>query len=134
MIKSSYINKRARSSGVTLLELVIALIVIGVLATISAPSVNAWIQASSKKTCIANQAQVQENMRSYAGLNNIAVGGTLNYTTFLGTSNTSLMPVPKCPAGATAYNFATTVPATGTRYATCGNLATVHVPDDFSTW
>lgn len=129
-----YLTGRASQRGVTLLELVIALIVIGVLATISAPSVNAWIQAASKKTCVANQSLVQTHMRAYSGLNNIAVGGALNYTSFLGTSNTSLMPVPKCKAGSTAYTFATTVPATGTRYATCGNLASVHVPDDFSTW
>lgn len=122
--------QRRKCTGVTLLELVIALIVIGVIATIAAPSVTGWLQTSGKKTCVANQAAVQTNMRAYAGFYSLTVGATLNSSSFIGTTNTSLMGPPKCAAGNSPYTFLTVVPTSGTRYATCGVVPLVHVPED----
>jgi prepilin-type N-terminal cleavage/methylation domain len=131
--------RRRRNAGYTLLEVVIVLIVIGVLAMLVAPSVMAWVQASSAETCKSNQALVQTTMRAYAGLTKKKVGDNLAYTEFMGNQANHLIPIPKCPSiGGNNYTYGTTVPNIGTKYATCATQLTNslinHVPSDTSTW
>lgn len=124
-------------AGVSLMELVVALVVIGILATLTAPLINTWRIEASKRTCVSNQAAVQSNMRAYAGFNNLNIAANLASTAFIGTGTTHLMPPPRCAMAATAaasYTFLTAVPATGVRYATCTPQSATHVPDNTDGW
>jgi type II secretory pathway pseudopilin PulG len=111
-------NRRARQAGTTLLELSVVIAVILLLVGVTFVGINAWRQSANNAACILNLSSIQKAMRSYQNLNNLNVGDALASTSIIGAG--LLMEVaPKCPQTKTAYTYGTTVPATGTAYATC---------------
>lgn len=125
---------RIGTRGSSLLELIIAIAVIGLLATLVTPIFASWTNTSSARTCHRNQAKVQESMRAFAAFNRLDLNATLVNTSFLGTGSGMLMLAPTCGGGGT-YTYLGSVPPVGTRYASCSITSPVaHVPTNTSGW
>jgi prepilin-type N-terminal cleavage/methylation domain len=122
-------SPRHGESGVTLLEMMVVLVVIGILASLISPIVSGWLRRSGEKTCIANLMQIQTNMRAFAALKKIPVGGALTHSQFIGATN-SLMSAPECPSGKNAYAYLTSVPPPHTAYASCTAVPDLHYAKD----
>jgi type II secretory pathway pseudopilin PulG len=119
-------NRRAMQSGTTLLELSVVIAVILLLVGVTFVGINAWREAANKSACILNLSNIQKAMRGYQNMNGLQVGDALASTSITGAGNL-LEVAPQCPTARKAYTYGTTVPATGTAYATCPNT-TVHAP------
>jgi type II secretory pathway pseudopilin PulG len=112
-------NLRARQSGTTLLELSVVIAVILLLVSVTFVGINAWRNSANNAACILNLSSIQKAVRSYQNMSNLNVGDGLTSDKIIG-AGLLLEVAPVCPsAPAKSYNFAATVPATGTPYATC---------------
>jgi prepilin-type N-terminal cleavage/methylation domain-containing protein len=111
-----------KCSGFSLIELAVVLMIIVILASFTAFAIPAWRNASSRAVCITHQVNVQHALRSWVALY-APSATTVNFTSVFGTSSTSLMPYPSCPAGGTYTPTATAtgvaVLNTGERYLGC---------------
>lgn len=117
--------------GATMLEIVLAVAVIGILSTMANPIFSSWRLTASTKTCIFNQASVQESMRMFCGINNRVAGAALTNTEFIGNAYPALMAPPTC-GGGYVYTYRTTVPVVGVAYMNCSQL--LHTPTTIAGW
>jgi len=112
------INRFARQSGTTLLELSVVIAVILLLVGVTFVGINAWRNSANNAACVLNLSSIQKAVRGYQNMHNLNVGDALASTDFTGTGN--LLEVgPNCPQSKGAYTYGTAVPATGVAYATC---------------
>ncbi len=129
-----------RTSGMTLLELTVVILVLLSLISILFVGARAWKKGSDRAGCIMNIRNVQQAVRGHANMNNLAVDVDLPATVIYGDSTETAansnvyMKTPKCPANGT-YTPAGNVPATGTLYITCTLAADAqHEPAEHTTW
>jgi type II secretory pathway pseudopilin PulG len=125
-MKYNIANRRAAQAGTTLLELSVVIAVILLLVGVTFVGINAWREAANNSACVLNLSNIQKAARGYQNMNNLQVGDPLASTSITGTGNL-LEVAPQCPTARKAYTYGTTVPATGTAYATCPNT-TPHAP------
>jgi type II secretory pathway pseudopilin PulG len=112
------INRRARQSGTTLVELSVVIAVILLLVGVLFVGVNAWRQGANKAACLLNIATVQKAVRAYENTNLKTEGvDGLAWANIVGTG-LYFGAQPTCPSGGT-YTLATTIPTTGTAALTC---------------
>ena len=112
-------NKWARQRGTTLIELSVVIAVILLLVGVLFLGVNAWREGANKSACLVNMSSIQKAVRGYQNTNLLNPGDNLASTALVGTDG-YFGALPTCPVGNAAYNYGTTVPPTGTQYATCG--------------
>lgn len=117
--------------GVTTLEIILAVAVVGILSMMTFPIFQNWRTAASTKTCIYNVSRIQETMRVYTGLNNLVAGAPISNSSFLG-GTTGLIATPVCGTGS-AYTYMAVVPITGQAYASCP-VGTAHTPTTTAGW
>lgn len=143
MITTTRPNRPARplpgmlTAGLSLLEVTVAICVIGILAALWTRGFEAWRITASKQTCIDNQARLQRCLRTHAAFSNLPIGGPVDPFAFLGTGSTSLMPLPHCAMAddpLESYAFTSVIPPTGSRFATCTARPLEHVPESTTGW
>ena len=84
----------------TLMEIMIAVLIMGVLAAIAIPNfVNARVSAR-QKTCISNMKQLETAKEQWAMENKKAVGDTCLLSDIVGAGR-NITRTPTCPAGGT---------------------------------
>ena len=133
--------------GMTLIELTVVIIVLLTLISVLFFAGTAYIKASNRTACLANQATFQKAMRGYATLNQIEAGSStaISWTTdiqadgFIGDI-TSM----ECPTAKVVYDPETTNVAQGTQVAPCedptyapnggADADEQHVPADIGNW
>ena len=124
-------------TGMTLLELTVVILVLLSLISILFLGARAWKAGSDRAACIMQIRNVQQGVRSYANMNDIAVGTTVGgLNAFVIGPGKFVEMNPACPGNGT-YSFAATdvVPSVGTLYMTCSLAATAsHVPSSYATW
>jgi prepilin-type N-terminal cleavage/methylation domain-containing protein len=124
-----------RKSGMTLIELTVVIVVLLSLIAVLFIGARAWKKGADKAGCIMNIRNMQQAVRSYANLGNIAEGGTIVAADFEGPGK-FLAVVPNCPSDPTkAYDVLTVVPTTGTLFATCTAADKAeHIPAGYTGW
>ena len=104
-----------RSRGITLIELMIVVVIVGILASIAYPSYQRFIQNSRAATAQADLMEIAQFMERRYSLNNTYVGITLPFTqspregnttaynlAFAGTPNADSFVIQAVPTGAQA--------------------------------
>ncbi|MES2737426.1 MAG: type II secretion system protein [Verrucomicrobiota bacterium] len=116
-VKSRLLAKRARRSGMTLIEisLVIALL-LGLIAVVFL-GIGSYRQGADKAKCKMQLAAVQKAVRSGANMQNLATAATLAEASVFGAGQ--LMETePVCPSTGD-YTWLGAVPAVGIPYGNC---------------
>lgn len=139
-LPSSSISRSSRTSGMTLLELTIVILVLMSLISILFIGAQAWKRGSDRTMCIMNIHTVQKAMRSYANLYGYGEGDSVAaLRERLVGSGSYLENAPTCPGGG-SYNYGEefgtdTIPPVGDLYLSCslaesGN----HTPASHDDW
>ena len=127
----------------TLLELTVVILVLLSLIAILFIGARAWKKGADRAGCLLNIRNVQQAVRSYANMYNVAPGANLSTST-AATKPTALSGAiigsglfmentPKCPGAGTYSGLdAAVVPAVGTVAMTCD--VTDHVPANVQDW
>ena len=110
----------SRTSGFTLVEIMIVVAIIGLLAAIAIPNFIKARQSSQKNACIANMKQIDGAKATWALEQKKQNSDTPSDSALFGTSN-YIRTKPECPGGGTY-----TVGAVDTRPA-CSKSADGHV-------
>lgn len=121
---------RNNTAAFTLVEL---MLVLGLLVLVGGALIfgyQAFREGAFQNLCIVNQQNVQDKMRSYTSLNNLAAGDALASTAFIGTGKL-IEVAPTCKSSGT-YTYGTTVTATSVAYVSCSKAA--HVPPSTTGW
>jgi hypothetical protein len=101
------------------MEMSIVISVIVLLVIVTFMGVNTWRNSANNASCLLNLATIQKAARTYQDLYNLNAGEALSHTSFIGPGNL-LEAEPVCPSDPSVpYNYLSTVPPTGTAYATC---------------
>jgi prepilin-type N-terminal cleavage/methylation domain-containing protein len=124
-------NQQVRQRGTTLIELSVVIAVLLILVGVLFVGVSAWKTGSNTAACIINLSSIQKAVRGYQNMNSLATAAPLPVTTLTGAG--FWMTLPTCPTGV-AYVFASTVPASGTAYATCPVSGHVPSPLQLTNW
>ena len=102
--------------GFTLLEIVLVTALVVGLLSIMVYNFGPFREGQNVAICKTNITKVQQAMRSFAMLNNIADGGALASTDIIG-ANKMLAATPVCKSAGT-YTMLAVVPVIGTAYCT----------------
>ena len=128
-----------RKTGMTLLELTVVILVLLSLISILFIGARAWKRGSDRAGCILNIRNMQQAVRSYANMNNVAPGGSVtggSWKALVVGSGLFVEKEPTCP-GTGTYSYADgVIPAVGTLAMTCSLAAAPdsHVPSDITSW
>lgn len=128
---------RTLTAALSLLEVTVAICVIGILAALWTRGFEAWRIMASKQTCVDNQARLQRCLRTHAAFANLPTGAPVDASVFLGTGSSSLMPLPHCAMADNpleSYAFTMVVPPAGSPFATCTARPLEHVPESTTGW
>jgi type II secretory pathway pseudopilin PulG len=109
-----------RASGMTLLELTVVILVLLSLISILFVGARAWKKGSDRAANIMVVRNIQQAVRSYQNMNNIAEGAALDMTAagpIIGPGD-FIENTPTHPVAGLSYNYSATVPAIGTLVAT----------------
>ena len=124
------------STGMTLLELTVVILVLLSLVSILFIGAKAWKGGSDRVLCILNLEIVQKGVRSYANLNEYQAGETVPglQSQIIGLGR-FVEKMPACPSNGSYTTGGDVIPDIGSLYFTC-SLATVndHEPKDYSQW
>jgi len=129
-----------RSSGMTLLELTVVILVLLSLISVLFVGARAWKKGSDRAACVLNIRNAQQAVRGYANMNNKVENDTFTESDVFGSGKVMNNTVAglKCPQeGAGAYSAAAsgTVPAVGVLYLACTAAASdSHIPTDYANW
>ena len=128
------ILKKTKQAAFTLIEL---MLVLGLLVLVGGALIfgySAFREGAFKNLCLVSVQNVQDKMRAYASLNNMATEAGLTSGTFIG-AGLMIEVAPTCKSTANvAYTYLTKVPQTGTCYATCTVAAHVPTAASTATW
>jgi prepilin-type N-terminal cleavage/methylation domain-containing protein len=116
-------NRRARQSGTTLIELSVVIAVLLILVGVLFIGATAWKSGANSAACIINLSSIQKAVRGYQNMNGLNVGANLTVATM--TTAGFWTSAPICPAAGT-YTPLGTVPAQGIAYMRCS--ITGHAP------
>jgi type II secretory pathway pseudopilin PulG len=139
-MKLTRITKHAK--GMTLLELTVVILVLLSLISILFVGARAWKKGSDRAANIMVVRNVQQAVRSYQNMNNVAVGATVGVTTagpIFGAGN-FIENIPTHPVAGLSYSYTGTVPAVGTLFATStgtptnGGAVADYEPTNFQDW
>ena len=93
----------------------------------------AWKQGSDRAACILTQRNIQQAVRSYQRMNNLAPGAPLDMKAVISSFQMETFTM-NCPAGGT-FKFSETIPPTGVLVATCPHADDMgHAPSEHGTW
>ena len=109
-----------RASGMTLLELTVVILVLLSLISILFVGARAWKKGSDRAANIMVVRNIQQAVRSYQNMNNVAQGATLDMTTtgpIIGPGD-FIENTPTHPVAGLSYSYSATVPGIGTLVAT----------------
>ena len=109
-----------RASGMTLLELTVVILVLLSLISILFVGARAWKKGSDRAANIMVVRNIQQAVRSYQNMNNVAQGATLDMTVagpIIGPGD-FIENTPTHPVAGLSYNYSGTVPPIGTLVAT----------------
>jgi len=141
-------NKKLKP-GMTLIELTVVIIVLLTLITVLFFAGTAYIKASNRTACLANQATIHKGVRGYQSLKQKDTTDTLTIADvssdgYLGDTTKML-----CPTNDASYSITANFPAQGVRAAICGDGTyggaagdafvagadpELHIPKDYSNW
>lgn len=89
-------------------------------------------QDNDRAGCFMQQRNIQQAIRSYAGMNSLKPGDPIDWSKLIGPG-LFIERTPVCPVnGASAYTFSKVVPPTGTLAAPCKDPA--HKPPNIEDW
>lgn len=133
-------TRTAHTSGMTLLELTVVILVLLSLISILFIGANAWKKGSDRAGCIMNIRNCQQALRGYSNIYGITAGdnipgGITRADAIIGPGG-FLDNLPECPSGATYTGLElTTMPAPGQLLMVCGfSGGTAHIPDNAQGW
>src|SRR5213083_2297847 len=93
--------RTSRKSGLTLVEIMIVVAIIGLLAAIAIPNFIKARQSSQTNACINNLRQISGAIATWA-LENKKIGtSTVGLSDIAGTASLYIRETPSCPAGGT---------------------------------
>src|SRR5207245_9722347 len=89
-------------TGVTPLEIMIVVLIIGILLAIAVPNFTKARETSRTKSCIANLKQIDAATEQWAMDNKASQGATVALSALIGTGTTTYMKnTPTCASGGT---------------------------------
>jgi len=112
------INKRARQSGTTLIELSVVIAVLLLLVGVLFIGITAWKNGANKAACLVNLSSIQKAVRGYENMNGLALGAPCTAANIVGPG-LFFAAMPKCPSTGVAYVAGTVIPADGTAWTNC---------------
>ena len=93
----------------------------------------AWKKGSDRAACIITQRNIQQAVRSYQSMNNLAQGAPLDMKAVVSSLQMDTFTMT-CPAGGT-FKFSETIPPTGVLVATCPHADDMgHAPTEHGAW
>lgn len=125
-------NFRARSvsSGITLIELTVVILVMLSLISVLMIGASAWKSGADRASCILNISHTQKAGRSLQNISATPAGDPFDSSMIIGQDNfVNVMPVCK---GDGTYTFVDAFPEPGTLFMACS--VTSHVPAAHSDW
>lgn len=142
--------KAAIKPGMTLIELTVVIIVLLTLISVLFFAGTAYIKASNRTACVANQATIQKAVRGAQSLNQKDGGSAIaDWTADIVTPGYIGATLPKCPTNDLDYTEPANYPIQGTRAAICpdgtyGGAAgdvfvknadpELHIPSNYTNW
>lgn len=134
----SKLSKSRVLPGLTLIELTVVLVVLLTLITVLYFSATAYIKASNRSACLANQARLQKAMRGFQTLNQLHEASTFNWSSLDSGGFTMNSSNQKCPTNSVEYLSGDdgVVPPAGVRVAPCvdPDFSAEHVADSLSSY
>ena len=93
-----------------------------------------WKSRADRASCILNIRNVQNAVRSYAGMNNLNIGTPTGLSEIVGPGK-FVERIPQCPAGGN-YRFLDRQPKIGQLYMECSlcDAPFNHKPNDYTSW
>ncbi|MEG1524681.1 MAG: type II secretion system protein [Clostridia bacterium] len=98
-------QKRSARGGMTLVEVIVTLVVLGILAAILIPSMIGWIDDANEKTCIANRGSMLEHFLGYCVILELDTEQATNSDFQAFVEDGNLGGQVKCPSGG-IYTYA----------------------------
>lgn len=94
----------------------------------------AYNRGADRASCILNQRNVQQAVRTYQNINELQPGAPIPWDEVVGDGEKAFMKKPTCPDGGN-YTFSATIPAIGVQAVTCSHAPNQnHVPKDVAGW
>ena len=130
------------AKGMTLLELTVVILVLLSLMSILFIGARAWKKGSDRAANIMVIRNVQQAVRSYQNMNNIAVGAAVDATVagpIFGPGD-FIENLPTHPVAGLSYTYTGTVPAIGTLFTsstgtpTNGGALSDYSPTNYQDW
>ncbi len=130
------ITKKAplcRTSGMTLLELTVVILVLLSLIGILFIGARGWKSGTDRAGCILNYRTTQQAVRSYQNMNGYSSGKPLDVPAQI-IGPDKFLTEPVCPAGGT-YTYITYIPLPGELSVSCSLQGSdKHLPDNVIGW
>lgn len=130
------LSPRRYSSGMTLLELTVVILVILSLIAVLFIGASSWKKGSDRVLCIINLQAVQKGVRSFSNMYGHAPGATVPglESRVIGLGR-YIEKMPDCPGSGTYTTAGDLIPDIGELYLEC-TLATdlAHMPDRVEDW
>ncbi|NNC88037.1 MAG: type II secretion system protein [Akkermansiaceae bacterium] len=127
--------------GMTLIELTVVILVFLILVGVLFVGANGWKNGADRSACIMNQYKVQEGVRSFANVNNIAMGDDTSALTPPIDLETAVVAegfvefYPSCPSDGVYTRNGNIMPPLGQLYMTCSLAASKgHEPREIKGW
>jgi type II secretory pathway pseudopilin PulG len=134
-MKLTHTRNMKRTSGMTLLELTVVILVLLSLISILFVGARAWKRGSDRSANIMNIRNVQQAVRGHENMYNLAPTNELLNAAIVGPNGYLNVPTP--PAGLAAYTYLDAVPAVGTLYVTNHALDAVYgfsAASEYAQW
>ena len=114
-------NIRFRSSGFTLIEIMIVVAIIGLLASIAIPNIAQSRTTAQKQVCISNLQQIEGAIQRWSLETRKDEGQPVTYSDIRGYLKRAVV----CPSGGTAFEDSYTI-TTVDAAPTCQRKAAIH--------
>lgn len=132
-------RRSGMSSGMTLLELTVVILVLLSLISILFIGAQAWKKGSDRTICLIQIQNVQKGVRSFSNLYGYSPGQNVTglQMRVIGLGK-FVEATPTCP-GAGNYTFGSafgpdTIPPVGELYLNCSLSASGHIPTEYADW